>query len=109
MVLKDQSNCLAKRLQSLILSSSPFVAEEYGSYTFASCIEDLSSEPGIERVDCLSDQRNNVLYSSTGNFHAFWYLSVFRCRNWTVSVPVSSQYPTNITERVLDICPKAIM
>ncbi|XP_048131639.1 putative RING-H2 finger protein ATL21A [Rhodamnia argentea] len=100
-VLKEPSSCLAKRLQNLTLSSSPFLAEEYGSYTFASCIEDLSLEPGIERVDCLSDQRNNVLYSSTGNFYASWYFSVFKCQNWTVSVPVSSQYPTNITERVV--------
>ncbi|XP_030549660.1 putative RING-H2 finger protein ATL21A [Rhodamnia argentea] len=100
-VLKEPTNCLAKRLQNLTLSRSPFLAEEYGSYTFASCIEDLSSEPGIERVDCVSDQRNNVLYSSTSNFYASWYFSVFKCRNWTVSVPVSSQYPTNITERVV--------
>ncbi|KAF8027809.1 hypothetical protein BT93_E0668 [Corymbia citriodora subsp. variegata] len=100
-VLKDPSNCLAKRLQNLTLSGSPFVAEQYGRFTFASCLEDLSSLPGIERVDCLSDQQNNVLVSPAGDFYAFWYFSEFGCRNWTVSAPVSWQHPTDITERVV--------
>ncbi|KAI6707075.1 hypothetical protein NL676_010037 [Syzygium grande] len=100
-VLKDPSNCIAKRLQNLMLSSSPFMAQEYGSFMFASCTEDLSSEPGIERVDCLSDQQNNVMFSPTGNFYPFWYFSWFRCRNWTVLAPVSGQYPTDVTEIIV--------
>ncbi|KAI6707074.1 hypothetical protein NL676_010036 [Syzygium grande] len=47
-VLKDPGNCLARRLQSTMFSSSVFVAQDYGSFTFANCSVDLSAF-GIER------------------------------------------------------------
>ncbi|KAI3422969.1 RING-type domain-containing protein [Psidium guajava] len=97
-VLKDPGNCLAKRLQNSTLSSSVLVAQERRSFVFADCSIDLSAF-GIERVDCLSDEHHTVHVTVAGSFT--WYFSVFRCRTWTVSVPVARQYPTNITESVV--------
>ncbi|XP_030540144.2 RING-H2 finger protein ATL22-like [Rhodamnia argentea] len=96
-VLRDPGNCLAKRLQNSTFSSSVFVAQEHGNFMFADCSIDLS-DFGIERVDCLSDENHTVHIAVAGSFT--WYFSVFRCRTWTVSVPVAWQYPTDVTESV---------
>lgn len=99
-VLKDPGNCLARRLQNTTFSSSVFVAQEYGSLTFANCSVDLSAF-GIERVGCLSRGHHTVHVAPTGSIT--WLLSYSLCRTWTVSVPVAppQQYPTNITASVV--------
>ncbi|KAF8027807.1 hypothetical protein BT93_E0666 [Corymbia citriodora subsp. variegata] len=96
--LKDPGNCLVRRLQNLTLLSSVFTAQGYGNFTFMNCSFDLS-DLGIKRVDCLSDENHWVFVAPAGSFD--WYFSEFRCRTWTVSVPVTWQYPTNITESVV--------
>ncbi|KAI6707072.1 hypothetical protein NL676_010034 [Syzygium grande] len=97
-VLKDPSNCLAKRLRSLTLSGSVFVAQEYGYFTFANCSGNLSVF-GNERVGCLSDGHRTVVVAPSGSFS--WYFSRFQCRTKLVLVPVAQRYPTDITESVV--------
>ncbi|XP_039158726.1 RING-H2 finger protein ATL22-like [Eucalyptus grandis] len=97
-VLRDPGNCLAKRLQHLTLSSSVFSAQEYGNFTFADCVIDLSGL-GFERVDCLSDGQHTVYAAAPGAFPT--YFSFISRRTWTVSVPVARQYPTDVTKSVV--------
>ncbi|XP_030470174.1 putative RING-H2 finger protein ATL21B [Syzygium oleosum] len=81
-----------------MFSGSAFEAQEHGSFTFADCSLNLSFL-GIERVDCLSNEKHTVLVAPAGSFT--WYYSHFHCRTWTVSVPVARQYPTDITKSVV--------
>ncbi|KAF8027808.1 hypothetical protein BT93_E0667 [Corymbia citriodora subsp. variegata] len=95
--LKDPGNCLAKRLQNSTFSSPVFTAQEYRSFTFAECSFALPVFR-IKQVDCLSDKNHKTYVVPAGSFTG--YFSAFRCRTWTVSVPVAQQYPTDITEGV---------
>ncbi|PRQ58442.1 putative chromatin regulator PHD family [Rosa chinensis] len=58
--LYDPSSCLPKRLLSLNLSGSPFVAAFYQNYTFLSCPASFT-ESKFTPIDCLSNSTTSVL------------------------------------------------
>ncbi|XP_010058315.2 putative RING-H2 finger protein ATL21A [Eucalyptus grandis] len=98
-VLKDPSNCLAKRLQNPKFSSSIFIAQGYGSFMFADCPNIFLPEFGLRPMSCLSDEQHKVPLGYGDNPNRS-YLERFGCRTWTVKVPVALQYPKDITESV---------
>ncbi|KAL3738313.1 hypothetical protein ACJRO7_019787 [Eucalyptus globulus] len=98
-VLKDPSNCLAKRLQNPKFSSSIFIAQGYGSFMFADCPGKFLPNFGLRPMSCLSDEQHKVLLAYGDNSNR-WYLKKFGCRTWTVKVPVALQDPSDITESV---------
>ncbi|KAK3429440.1 hypothetical protein EUGRSUZ_E00861, partial [Eucalyptus grandis] len=82
-MLKDPSNCLAKRLQNPKFSSSIFVVQGYGSFVFADCPGKFLPDFGLRPVSCLSDEEHKIRLS---------YLD----REGSGGL----QYPTDITESV---------
>ncbi|KAL3738309.1 hypothetical protein ACJRO7_019785 [Eucalyptus globulus] len=98
-VLKDPSNCLAKRLQNPKFSSSIFIAQGHGSFMFADCLGKFLPDFGLRPVSCLSDEEHKVLLADADD-SSRWCFNRFGCRTWTVKVPVGLQYPTDITESV---------
>ncbi|XP_031114151.1 putative RING-H2 finger protein ATL21A isoform X1 [Ipomoea triloba] len=62
-LLYDPSGCLASRLLSLNLSSSPFKPAYYQNYTFLSCSGD-SMMPRLNAIGCLSNSSVSILATS---------------------------------------------
>ncbi|OMO64299.1 hypothetical protein CCACVL1_21877 [Corchorus capsularis] len=64
--LFDPENCLPKRLLSLNLSGSPFVAAFHQNYTFLNCPTQVTKSR-FTTIDCLSNSTNSVLATSSMN------------------------------------------
>ncbi|KAF8027810.1 hypothetical protein BT93_E0669 [Corymbia citriodora subsp. variegata] len=98
-VLKDPSNCLARRLRNTMFLSSIFMAQAYGSFVFVDCTAKFLPNFGLRPVGCLSDKHHTVLIGDAGS-PGRRHLERFGCRSRTVTVPVALQYPMDITESV---------
>ncbi|KAI3444414.1 hypothetical protein Pfo_001079 [Paulownia fortunei] len=64
--LYDPNGCLPRRLLSLNLSSSPFIAGYSQNFTFLSCPPDLVATR-FTTIDCLSNSTASVLATSSMN------------------------------------------
>ncbi|EYU32236.1 hypothetical protein MIMGU_mgv1a024215mg [Erythranthe guttata] len=85
--LSDPGNCLPRRLLNLNLSSSPFMAVYYQSYTFLSCPKGLASSRYV--VDCLSNTTTDIV---AANYETDVWLFT-KCKIIvTLPLPVSSSY-----------------
>ncbi|XP_073154843.1 putative RING-H2 finger protein ATL21A [Henckelia pumila] len=83
--LSDPGNCLARRLLSLNLSSSPFKANSYENYTLYSCPRSRASSIGV--IDCLSNSSTAIVALNV--YRTFYFQDVSMCKK-IITVPVPS-------------------